>query len=59
LNISQALQHVEIFDLLGATVLKIDELTSDVNVEKLPKGIYLLKGQDESGQTVLVKFIKK
>ncbi|HEY0046367.1 MAG TPA: T9SS type A sorting domain-containing protein [Flavobacterium sp.] len=59
LNVSQAMHHIEIFNVLGHKILEISEPTTHISVENFSSGIYLLKGQDAYGQTIVTQFIKR
>jgi hypothetical protein len=57
---SNAKHDVKIYDLNGATVLsaKLSGNENQVNVEKLPAGLYILKAIDANGKLNISKFNK-
>lgn len=59
LYFSEKLSDIQIFDISGKNVSSIKGNQTELNVENLPKGNYMLKGKIESGKTVSLKFIKK
>jgi len=50
------LQNVEIFNMAGKSLLKSN--LHNVNLDALPKGVYMIKINSETG-TVIKKLIKK
>ena len=59
LNFSEELSEIRIVDMSGKQVATQKEKSKTVNVDKLPKGNYLLTAKDKNGKTVSEKFIKE
>lgn len=58
LNFSEELSEIKIVDMSGKQVSATTSKTKTINVEKLPKGNYLLTAKNKNGKTVTEKFIK-
>lgn len=59
LNFSEELSEIKILDMSGKQVAAQKEKSKTINVEKLPKGNYLISAKDKNGKTVSEKFIKE
>lgn len=59
LNFSQELSEIKIVDMSGKQVLAAPSKTKTINLEKLPKGNYLITAKDKNGKTISKKFIKE
>lgn len=59
LNFSEELSEIIIVDMSGKQVATQKEKSKSINVEKLPKGNYLISAKDKNGKTVSEKFIKE
>lgn len=56
---SVPLQHIEIVNLIGIPILKINEIEiQKIDIRSIPNGIYVLKGINLKGISVYTKFIK-
>lgn len=59
LNFSEELSEIKIVDMSGRQVSTQKEKSKTINVEKLPKGNYLISAKYKNGKTVSEKFIKE
>ena len=58
LHFSQPLKEITVYDLSGKLIKTQKELSEKLNVNDLPKGIYILSGVDKSGNKFNQKFVK-
>ena len=59
LKTGKAIQSIKIIDLCGKSVFETQEQTSQISIQNLERGIYLLKVVTEDNHTYFNKFIKK
>ena len=59
LNFSEELSEIKIVDMSGKQISVQKEKAKTINVEKLPKGNYLISAKDKNGKTLSEKFIKE
>lgn len=59
LYFSEKLSDIQIFDISGKNISSIKGNRTELNVENLSNGNYILKGKTEAGKPVSLKFIKK
>jgi len=54
---NEAVNEIEIYDLIGKRVLHKKNITNDINIENLPNGIYVAKIKTDKGvfSTKLIK----
>ena len=58
LNFSEEVSDVKITDISGKTVKQVANSSKNINVENLPKGIYIVSFKTKSGNVVSQKLIK-
>jgi hypothetical protein len=56
---SEKIGAIQIFDSTGKKIISIKDCLTELNVNLLPIGNYILKGKVVSGNPVTIKFIKK
>lgn len=59
INFSEEVRTAVIFDLTGNIVMKIESPSDHLDISKLPKGAYIIKGLSNRGQFFVEKIIKK
>lgn len=58
LNFSEKLKEITVYDLSGKVIKTQKDFTDKLNVNNLPKGIYILQGTSDSGGKFSSKFVK-
>ena len=58
LHFSEPLKEISVYDLSGKLIKTQKDLSGKLNVNDLPKGIYILSGVDKSGNKFNQKFMK-
>ncbi|WP_418251505.1 T9SS type A sorting domain-containing protein [Flavobacterium covae] len=59
LYFSEDLENITIYNGEGKLVLKNEQNMNTMNLSDLPKGIYLLSGENKTGYKVFKKIVKE
>ncbi len=58
LNFSEPVKEITVYDLSGKLIKTQKDFTEKLNVNDLPKGVYILQGMSDSGRKFNTKFVK-
>lgn len=54
-----SLRNISVYDIVGNNVMKVHQASQSIDLRTLSGGIYILKGEDESGNLVTAKIMKR